>query len=109
MNSLARDIGDSAVYGVISHEFSHSVQNQLGLYSSGASTTALELQADCLSGTFFAIADYAGLLEPGDFEEVLVATLDAGDFYFESPYHHGTPIQRSAAFARGFADPSYCF
>lgn len=109
LNSLADSIGDSAAYWVIAHEYSHSVQYHLGLFSSETSAIALELQADCLAGTFFAAANYAGILEPGDFEEGFFTAFIFGDSAIEDPAHYGSPAQRAYAFASGFSDPSYCF
>lgn len=61
MSSFADSIGDAAAYAIVAHEYSHSAQYQLGLFPSGESSVKLELQADCLAGAFFAVADKAGM------------------------------------------------
>ncbi|MGB3298324.1 MAG: neutral zinc metallopeptidase [Phormidesmis sp.] len=109
LGGFANDIGDSAAYVVLAHEYAHSVQYQLGIFSSGASNAALELQADCLAGVFFSAANTVGMLEAGDVEEGFIAAYISGDFDFEAPNHHGDPTQRSSAFLGGFYDPNSCF
>jgi hypothetical protein len=59
---LYLQVGPYAVAMVISHEFGHSVQRQLGIEYSG--TDEQELQADCLAGMWF--RDYR---ESGGFDD----------------------------------------
>lgn len=105
MTNLADNIGDSAAYFVVAHEYGHSVQDHLGLTNVGIPIPALELQADCLAAVAFASADYYGLLDPGDIEEGLFSAFFHGDYQVYDPNHHGTPAQRAEAFATGFMYP----
>ncbi|WP_310742372.1 neutral zinc metallopeptidase [Microbispora sp. H13382] len=104
MKSMYRQIGDSAVYFVVPHEFGHSVQAQLE--TEFKYNVKLELQADCYAG-----ATLAGLveseeleLEEGDDDE-LIANLEAvgdpTDAWWE-PDAHGTPEKRMNAWVKGF-------
>lgn len=109
MSQLAYEIGDSAAYVVLAHEYGHSVQRHLGLLNQGIPTRDLELQADCLAGTFFAGAKYAEVLEPGDLEEGMFSAFNSGDYDFWHASHHGTPRQRMAAFTLGYKNAKACF
>src|SRR5439155_14711397 len=70
---------------VISHEYGHPVQNQLGLLSqtrSRAASIRVELQADCLAGVWARHAADTGFLEaPTDAEiaQALDAAAAVGD------------------------------
>ncbi|MCC6312774.1 MAG: neutral zinc metallopeptidase [Thermomicrobiales bacterium] len=95
------DWGDYAPIAVLAHEWGHHVQQLLGVRYS--TTKEQEQQADCLTGAFTRHADDLGLLDYGDFHEVLNATDDAGDFLPEdAPGAHGTPEERVKAFSRGY-------
>lgn len=85
------------------------VQQHLGLLGTGIPTPALELQADCLAGAFFAASNYVGLIEPGDLEEGMFTSLMYGDYNYWDANHHGTPKQRVQAFTTGFTTPNACF
>ena len=67
------------------------------------------LQADCLAGTFFAVSEEVGILEPGDLQEGTMTAMMVGDYDYEHTNHHGTPEQRGRAFLSGFNDPRSCF
>lgn len=109
MSQLAYEIGDSAAYVVLAHEYGHSVQRHLGLFNQRIPTRDLELQADCFAGTFFALAEYVGALETGDLEEGMFSAFNSGDYDFWHASHHGTPRQRMAAFTLGYKNPKACF
>ena len=106
---------------VLSHEYAHHVQNQLGLldssigYSSGPQSMSVftELQADCLAGVWTYHATETGYLLPLTREEV-IQSLDAaasvGDDRVQSQtqgyispesWTHGSSKQRQAAFLDG--------
>lgn len=109
LTRLAYKVGDSAAFFAISHEYGHSVQAQLGLLRSNVPTVALELQADCLAGVFFAASDRVGILEQGDLEEGMMTAMMTGDYNYWHADHHGTPQQRQKAFLSGFRNPKSCF
>jgi predicted metalloprotease len=109
LTRLAYEVGDSAAFFAISHEYGHSVQAQLGLLRSKVPTVALELQADCLAGIFFAASNRVGVLEKGDLEEGMMTALMTGDYNYWHANHHGTPQQRKKAFLMGFRSPKSCF
>jgi uncharacterized protein len=104
--------GDFGVAYVVAHEYAHNVQNELGLFSRNLGPTAepLELQADCLAGSWGNSVYKQGLLEPGDVQEAINTALAVGDFDTTNAQHHGTPQQRRDAWLLGFdsGDPSRC-
>ena len=106
---------------VLSHEYAHHVQNQLGLldesigYTSGPQSMAVytELQADCFAGVWAHHATETGYLLPLTREEVM-QSLDAaaavGDdrvqqqsrgYVSPESWTHGSSEQRQAAFLDG--------
>jgi uncharacterized protein len=104
--------GDFGVAYVVAHEYAHNVQNELGLFARDLGPTAepLELQADCLAGSWGNSVYRQGLLEPGDVQEAINTALAVGDFDTTNAQHHGTPQQRRDAWLLGFnnGDPSRC-
>ena len=105
--------GDFSVAYIVSHEYGHQIQNELGLfdrYGQDVPTMAFELQADCYAGTWAKSAYDENRLEDGDLQEALDAALAVGDFDTSDPQHHGTPKQREDAWTTGFesGDPSAC-
>ncbi|MEL4894416.1 neutral zinc metallopeptidase [Crocosphaera sp. Alani8] len=109
IDRLVDRVGDSAGYFALAHEYGHSVQRHLGLLDASRSIMEIELQADCLAGTFFAVSDELGILEPGDLKEGVTTAMMTGDYDYEHTNHHGTPRQRARAFLSGFNDPKSCF
>jgi hypothetical protein len=99
-------LGDYAPVFILAHEWAHVVQRALGLFSSeaGLMTVQIELQADCLAGTFTADLAKRGLLDPGDDEEAIRSLLRVGD-RLQTPWFdsdaHGTPGFRIDAFIYG--------
>ncbi len=106
---------------VLSHEYAHHVQNQLGLldesigYTSGPQSMAVytELQADCFAGVWAHHATETGYLLPLTRDEVM-QSLDAaaavGDdrvqqqsrgYVSPESWTHGSSEQRQAAFLDG--------
>jgi predicted metalloprotease len=102
--------GAFAVGYVIAHEYAHNIQQEDGVPAPRRSVLPLELNADCLAGTY-ARWDYErGGLDAAGVNEALDAALAVGDFQFLSPQHHGTPQERRNAVLAGFrgAAPSAC-
>ena len=94
--------GDFAVAFVVAHEYGHNVQNEDGIFLGRQRALPIELNADCLAGTWAHWANDQGRLDPGDIEEALDAALAVGDFDFFNPQHHGTPLERRDALLTGF-------
>ena len=106
------DYGDFAVATVMAHEFSHHVQNLLGILQSTYSIQH-ELQADCLSGTWATTVYYEGRLEEGDVEEAVTLLANVGDLPGTPPTDpraHGTYQERIDWFWYGYqtGDPEQC-
>lgn len=100
-------IGDFAVAAAIAHEWGHSIQDQIGVLNSGASSLDTELQADCFAGAYAEyIANRSELLqlEEGDIEEGAETFFTLGDPegtpWFD-PNAHGSGAQREQAFETG--------
>jgi hypothetical protein len=95
---------DVAVTAVCAHEFAHILQYKRGiaavLKAGQATVKRFELHADYLAGF------YAGVrkLQKPDYPAAVFATSQYahGDYYINSPAHHGTPDERAAAIVRGF-------
>ena len=114
--------GEFAQAYVIAHEVGHHLQKVLGIEpkvreaqrrnpgSRNALSVKMELQADCLAGTWAHSAQGRRLLDPGDVEAGLRAAAAVGDDRIQkgaagrvSPesFTHGTSAQRSEWFRRG--------
>jgi predicted metalloprotease len=125
--------GDFAAAYVIAHEIGHHVQNLTGTVerlarlnrgSSAAEanelSVRLELQADCLAGVWGHHAHHrGGLIEPGDFQEGLLAAAAIGDDRLQrmsdgqvqpETWTHGSSVQRASWLRRGLqtGDPNAC-
>lgn len=100
-------IGDYAPVFILAHEWGHLVQHRLGFWSSemGLLTVQLELQADCLAGTYTLDASKRGIVDPSDDDEVMRSLRRAGD-RLQAPWFdanaHGSPGRRIDAFLYGF-------
>lgn len=101
-----RDIGigpESADY-VLSHEFAHHVQFEIGALPPGPSdpesTRRAELMADGFSAYYSSHAR-GGTFQPMRFAEVMNTAFQVGDCAFGNPNHHGTHLQRERAAAWG--------
>lgn len=107
-------VGDFAWVTVVSHEWAHHIQTQLGLQATtrpdltgGPYVIELELQADCLAGVYAEDAEARSWLDPGDLDEALTLTRAVGDpagTIWTDPAAHGTSRQRLDAFATGYQD-----
>jgi predicted metalloprotease len=107
-----RAAGDFAVAYVVSHEYAHNLQHELGIFDNRVTPGArpFELQADCMAGTWAYSVYAAGDLQAGDLDEATSAALAVGDFDVGNAQHHGTPTERRQALLTGFrtGDPSAC-
>jgi predicted metalloprotease len=97
-----RAAGDFAVAYVVAHEYAHNIQQETGTYTAGQ-TRALpvELNADCLAGTWIRWAFGKGSLDSTGIQQALDAALAVGDFEYSSAQHHGTPQERHDAVLTG--------
>lgn len=109
-----RQRGDFAMAYVVAHEWSHHVQNLLGLLRDReVRGKRIELQADCLAG-FWAHSMWAQeLLDETDIREAILSARlngDAPGFPGNNPRAHGTPDERERWFKRGYVngDASHC-
>jgi uncharacterized protein len=105
-----RAAGDFAVAYVVAHEYGHNVQEELGTMDGHLRALPIELNADCLAGTWARWAYGKGELNARDAQEALDAALAVGDFDVLSPQHHGTPQERRDALLTGMrsGSPSAC-
>jgi hypothetical protein len=94
------DQGDSALIGILAHEWAHIYQfndNKL----KAMPVTWRELQADFLAGWFLGLRMNEGLIL--DMKSFSRTVWVLGDFGFTNPDHHGTPKQRTFAMLEGYA------
>ncbi|MEU7899266.1 hypothetical protein AB0B45_41230 [Nonomuraea sp. NPDC049152] len=98
---MSYSYGDGLVYQVISHEWSHAVQNRMPYRHLARQ---IELQADCMGAAALAGASRDGTLvwEKGDSQEI-AATLRglSGDTPWTNPADHGSAAERIGAFNTG--------
>lgn len=93
--------GDSWPYLVIAHEWGHAIQARIG---KTLTSTASELQADCMAGAtlFGAAGDGDLVLEPGDQKELATALSSLADeTAWTTSSDHGDPFERIGAFDQG--------
>lgn len=91
---------------VIAHEFGHQFQFRMAdNLRPGART---ELQADAIAGYWIGmrlreqVGQGASETEASQIARIARnAAFDIGDYVFDSPYHHGTPVQRHEAVSQG--------
>ncbi len=105
--------GDFSAAYALAHEYSHSLQAELGIVPSPDANGNIperpyrvyktELHADCWAGVWANSAYYKGLLEAGDIEEAQRTTLDIGsEADVDLKGHHGSPELRVRAFTNGY-------
>lgn len=97
---LRRDYGRGlSVPAIMAHEFAHIYQFMDGSLADVA-TPVRELHADFLAGWYMARRNISeSLMKPA-----LDAFFGMGDYHFNSPNHHGTPMQRLRSLLAGYAD-----
>lgn len=98
-------VGDFAWITILAHEWGHHVQALDGAYAGPGN--AMELQADCLAGSYALDAETRGLLESGDVIEAVTISAMSGDAPWlpqDEAGAHGTSDDRVAAFMRGYLD-----
>lgn len=112
--------GDFAMAYVIAHEYGHHIQNLMGVMDrrggGNAQSVKVELQADCLAGSWASEAKAQGRLEAGDFDEAIRAANAVGDDAIQGAgasrdtFTHGSSAEREHWFTQGFesGDPSTC-
>ena len=122
---LARRFGAPGRFAqayVIAHEMGHHVQNLLGTAGKvraaqrrdpsrqNALSVRMELQADCLAGTWAKTVSDRALLDPGDVEQGLAAASAVGDDRIQraatgrvrpESFTHGSAAQRARWFRAG--------
>jgi len=91
-----------AVAGICAHECAHIFQFQSGYMQMFAGPTAarMELHADYIAGMFLGQRD--GTHSKGDVTDFANTLFRHGDFQFNDPGHHGTPLQRVMAMEAGY-------
>jgi len=85
---------------VLSHEFAHHVQYEIGAFEPGPNTPEktrrTEMMADGFAA-YFASHARGDSFQAKRFAEVMTAAYEIGDCAFGSPNHHGTHLQRLKA------------
>ncbi|WP_338430967.1 neutral zinc metallopeptidase [Synechococcus elongatus] len=102
LSGIALELGDSAAFLALIHEYGHAIQHRLGLLKAERPLKAIELEADCFAGVQMAYLNDLDLLEPNDLDEVVTAYGLYGDYDITSSSHHGTPEERIQSFFKGF-------
>jgi len=91
-----------AVAGICAHECAHIFQFQSGSMQSLAGPTAalIELHADYIAGMYLGRRE--GTHSKKDITDFALTLFCHGDFQFNEPGHHGTPLQRVMAMKEGY-------
>jgi hypothetical protein len=93
-------LGINAPDSVLSHEFGHHVQFELGVFDTydgtPEATRRTELMADAF-GAYYCAHSRGASFQSKRIAEVFRSSYLIGDCAFDSPGHHGTPDQREAA------------
>lgn len=102
---IAKDVyggqQETALLFILAHEFGHHVQFQFAQTFTEPTRRTSELQADCLGGYILGSSEQTAF-SPAVYKSVHVQAGKLGDFNFLDPNHHGTPAERSKAFALGW-------
>jgi predicted metalloprotease len=106
--------GSYAWYHIVAHEWGHHIQQLMGIDATrdpeldgGIYPIELELQADCLAGTYDQDALAKGAITEKAFDQALAITDVAGDrksTKWDDPNAHGTDAQRRQSVLTGFDD-----
>lgn len=105
---FAKHHGDAALVYVLAHEYAHAVQHRLNILENQTIKRG-ELQADCMAGIMFVELEERGMVNVKDIETAAITAYELGDYDFDHPDHHGTPIERQASFWSGYDAPMACF
>lgn len=94
-------LGDVGVRVIMAHEFGHHVQFELGAFDGGPSdpaeaTRRTELMADAMAA-YYGTHKKGLALNKKRVADALLSFYTVGDCQFDSPGHHGTPLQRERA------------
>ena len=94
-------LGDVGIRVIMAHEFGHHVQYELGVFDTGPtdpaeSTRRTELMADAMAA-YYGTHKQGLALNKKRVADALLSFYSVGDCQFESPNHHGTPLQRERA------------
>jgi hypothetical protein len=94
-------LGDVGVRVIMAHEFGHHVQYELGVFGTGPTdpaeaTRRTELMADAMAA-YFGTHKKGLALNRKRVADALLSFYTVGDCQFDSPGHHGTPLQRERA------------
>lgn len=103
--SDASGYGRSSVFYTMGHEAAHDVQMQLGVTLAGTISVEMELEADCMAGSFLATVVDAGDLTEDEFTSLLELVQTFGDprgVAATDDSAHGLGSQRVSMVLRGY-------
>ncbi len=107
LEEVTVDFGVYAAVGVLAHEWGHFIQDQLNLYGQLPGLRQIELQADCMAGSYTTHELNLGLINAQDVQLARDLFFSIGDDQInpDAPYNHpgahGTGNERLAAFNHG--------
>lgn len=97
--------GGAVVAGVMAHEYGHIYQYHSGAFKKlrklHKTVKFVELHADFMSGYYMGIK-YVASGKKVNVRTVASATYDIGDYAYNNPAHHGTPVERTVMLKEGF-------
>ena len=115
LEEITADYGMYAAVAVLAHEWGHFIQDQLDLYDKLPGLRQIELQADCVTGSFTTSLAGQGRVTPNDIELARQLFFSIGDDQinpdapYDHPGAHGTGEERMAAFDLGLnTDANTC-
>lgn len=107
LEEVTADFGMYAAVAVLAHEWGHFIQDQLDLYGQLPGLRQIELQADCMAGSYTTHERNMGLINDRDVQLARDLFFSIGDDQInpDAPYNHpgahGTGNERLAAFNHG--------
>lgn len=107
LEEVTIEFGMYAGVAVLAHEWGHFVQDQLDLFGLLPGLRQIELQADCMAGSYTTYERNLGLINAQDVESARDLFFSIGDDQinpgapYDHPGAHGTAVERLAAFDNG--------
>lgn len=90
--------GNLALLGVMAHEWAHQLQFKERMFKVSA-PVVMELQADCVAG--YHLGRFANASEE-EIKKFSNSLFSKGDYAFNDPSHHGTPVSRTEIMTFGY-------
>ncbi len=115
LDAYVAEFGQFGAVAIVAHEYAHFIQDSVGLLVNSTPGRTIELQADCLTGSFTGYLRDVGALQPGEYENALEMMYAIGDDQLSDLpvpiwIQHGDGADRQAAYKLGYENEAQtCF